>query len=46
MFSPVAAHLVVDESPLLQEGVDPHHGTHVAGKVAAAGSGRQVLSGI
>ena len=43
---PPATYLVIDESPLLQEGMDPHHCTHIPGKIAATGSGRQILGGI
>ena len=28
-------YLIVDEAPLLKEGVNPHDGAHVAGQVAA-----------
>ncbi len=34
-------YLVVDESPLLQEGVNPHDGAHVSGQVTTASRAKQ-----
>ena len=41
--SAVHVHLVVDQSPLLQEGVDPHDGADVSREVPAAGGAGEIL---
>ena len=42
----VSLHLVVHQSPLLQESMDPHDGTDISSQVAATGGAGQVLLGI
>ena len=40
---PIVAYLVVDEAPLLEEGVDAHDGADISSQVPPAGSDGQVL---
>ena len=43
---PIAAYLVIDEAPLLEEGVDAHDGADIASQVPPAGSDGEVLGGV
>src|SRR4051794_29274903 len=39
-------YLIVDETPLLEEGVNAHYGTDIASQVAPAGSDGEILRGV
>lgn len=40
------AYLVVDQAPLLQEGMNSHNGANITGQVSPAGRHSQILDGI
>jgi hypothetical protein len=42
----IRIHLIVNQTPLLKEGVYAHDGANVTGKVASAGSDGEVLDGV
>jgi hypothetical protein len=40
------AYLVIDQSPLLQESMNPHDSSHITGQIPPTSRNSQILSGI